>query len=108
MASVDIYVVKASGRVCIVDQAQLNPGDTVCWHNQTGDDIIVFFPHADVLGKPSKHFFATIKDKAPLPHAGAATKKIPAGPPEQYSYAIFCLATGRFAVGGSDPEIIIM
>jgi len=105
MAIVDINVVKASSRVCIADQAQLNPGDTVRWNNLTGDDIIVFFPHDDRLS--SKHFFKTVVDKDKLHHTGGAAKKNPAGPPESYSYVIFCVATGRFAVGGSDPEIII-
>lgn len=107
MAIVDINVVKASGRVCIADPAQLNQGDTVRWNNQTGGDIIVFFPHDDVLGNATKHFFNTIADKASHHHTGGARKKNAAGPAEQYSYAIYCLATGRFAVGGSDPEIII-
>ena len=107
MAIVDINVVKASAKVCIADQAQLSPGDTARWINQTGDDIILFFPHGDVLGKGSKHFFVTIPDRTSHHHAGTAAKKNAGGPPEQYTYVIFCAATSKFAVGGSDPEIII-
>ena len=108
MAIVDINIVKASANVCIADQVQLNPGDTARWVNQTGDSVILFFPHEDVFGKGSKHFFATVPDKASHHPAGAATKKNPAGPAEKYTYVIFCRATNRFAVGGSDPEIIVM
>ena len=107
MAIVDINIVKASARVCIVDPAQLAAGDTARWHNQTGDDVIVFFPHDNVLGNAAKHFFTTIPDKASHHAPGAAAKKNAAGPPEPYPYVIFCAATNRFAVGGSDPEIIV-
>ena len=94
-------------RICVADPGKISAGDTVRWSNQTGDDIIVFFPHDNVLGNSTKHFFHKIGDKSSHHHTGSATKKNSAGPPERYPYAIYCVATGRFAVGGSDPEMII-
>ena len=95
-------------RVCVADPVELQPGDTVKWVNKTGDDIVVFFPHDNVLGPTTGHFHNKIPNGASHAHPGAATRKTPPGRKEQYNYSIFCFATNRFAVGGSDPEIIVM
>jgi hypothetical protein len=97
---------KAS-RVCVADVGTLNNGDTLRWVNKTGGDIIVFFPHDNVLGNATGHFHHKVANNASYHHAGAAARRTPPGEEEQYSYAIYCAAMNRFAVGGSDPEIII-
>ena len=114
MASKDVNVwmaMDANGRpskVCIADRVKLAPGDTVRWVNNTPGDIIVFFPHDNVLGNTTAHFHHKIASGASHAHPGAAARRTAAGPEEQYSYSIYCAATKRFAVGGSDPEIIVM
>jgi hypothetical protein len=114
MASKDVNVwmaVDANGkasRVCVADPVSLAPGDTVRWVNNTGADIIVFFPHDNVLGNATGHFHHKIATGASHAHAGGAARRTAPGKPEQYSYSIYCSATNRFAVGGSDPEIIVM
>ena len=111
MASKDVNIwiaVDGAGnpsRVCVADPVALAPGDTVRWVNKTGGDIIVFFPHDNVLG--NAHFHHKVSKTIPYPHPGAASKQTPGGPAEKYSYAIYSTATNRFAVGGSDPDIII-
>jgi hypothetical protein len=114
MASKDVNVWMATdangraSRVCVADPVKLAPGDTVRWVNKTGGDIIVFFPHDNVLGNSTGHFHHKIAKGATHAHPGAAARQTPPGPEEQYSYSIYCTVTKRFAVGGSDPEIIVM
>ena len=113
MASKDVNIWVAldgagkASRVCVADPVALAPGDTVRWVNQTGDDIIVFFPHDNTLGNSTGHFHHKVAKNASYAHPGAASKQTPSGPAERYSYVIYSAATKRFAVGGSDPEIII-
>ncbi len=113
MASKDVNVwiaVDSNGtasRVCVADPVKLAPGDKLRWVNNTGDDIIVFFPHDNVLGNTTGHFHHKVPKNAAYAHPGAAARQTPPGSPEPYSYVIYCAATNRFAVGGSDPEIIV-
>jgi len=114
MASIDVNIWIATdamgrpSRVCVADRVQLAPGDTVRWVNKTGGDVIVFFPHDNVLGNATAHFHHKIANGGSHAQPGGATRRTPPGKPEQYSYSIYCMATNRFAVGGSDPEIIVM
>jgi hypothetical protein len=94
-------------RVCVADPASLDRGDTVRWVNNTGGDIIVFFPHARVLGRSRGHFHHKVTRGESYSHPGRAARRTRGRKPEQYSYSIYCSVTKRFAVGGSDPEIII-
>ena len=107
MAVVDINITQVAGtRVCIVNPTQLQPGDKVRWVNTTQDEVVVIFPHKSGLGA---HVFChTVAANDDYRHQAAAGKKNPVGPPETFRYAVFCQSTGRFAVGGSDPEIIVM
>jgi len=114
MASKDVNVWIAldgagnASRVCVADPVKLQPGDTIRWVNRTGGDIVVFFPHDNVLGNSTGHFHHKVNSGSSYSHPGQATRKNPTGPSEQYNYVIFCAVTNRFAVGGSDPEIIVM
>jgi hypothetical protein len=113
MAIVDINVWRAldangnPSRVCVANPGVLAPGDTPRWNNNTGGDIIVFFPHDNVLGNATGHFHHKIAANGSHHHNHGATRRTAPGKPEQYSYAIYCAATNRFAVGGSDPEMIV-
>jgi len=102
---------KPTQSVCLVETATVNPADTVTWQNDTADDVIVFFPHDDVFGAGSRHFHKTIQPPASghntYAHAGGAQKKNAGGPPEHYQYVVFCKETMTFAIGGSEPEIIV-
>ena len=114
MASKDVNVWRAldqngnPSKICVADSVKLAAGDTVRWVNSTGGDIIVFFPHDNVLGNSTGHFHHKVANGASYAHAGGASRRTPPGPEEQYSYSIYCTVTKRFAVGGSDPEIIVM
>lgn len=107
MAQVNITITKVSPRVCLVDQQTLNSatGDKANWINHTGDEVIVFFPHDDVLGAGAsgRHFHKQV------PKGGNYTHPDPANPAKKgrFPYAIYCSATQNFAIGGSDPEIIV-
>lgn len=41
-------------------------------------------------------------------HPGGAKRQTTGNQPERYAYAVYCEATRNFAIGGSDPEIIVM
>lgn len=102
------------GNVCVVDPSPANagPGHTVKWTNNTGDEIEIFFPNH------GRVFVDFPRDSSGNPH-----KKVPGGqrnnqysasvhpkagannPNGKHHYAIYCKATGSFAVGGSDPEL---
>jgi hypothetical protein len=94
-------------RVCVADPVSLDRGDSVRWVNNTGGDIIVFFPHAKVLGRSKGHFHHKVGKNESYTHEGKAARRTRGSKPEKYSYSIYCSATQRFAVGGSDPEMII-
>ena len=79
-------------------------GDHVRWVNNTGDRVIVFFPHDDafaILGVDQEHFQEEIKKGRKHRNIGGAAHK------GTYRYAIWSDKTGSFAKGGSDPKIII-
>ena len=79
----------------------LDHNDTIAWLNLTGDDVTVLFPHAGVFANHANAFAQTLNDqnKHDPGQASNVTKAFP--------YAVFCKATGTFAVGNSDPEIIV-
>lgn len=97
----------AGTRVCVANPVTVDTtqADTIAWRNNTNDDIIVFFPHDGVFDHNGKtHFHHKINRGGPPFSAGRADAG-KAG--RTFRYVIFCLETGTFAVGGSDPEVII-
>jgi hypothetical protein len=107
MAVVNIAVTQVPGtKVCYVPAPTIQQGDKVTWTNTTTDDVVLLFPHTVGLG--SHVFSHVIAAGQTYHHLAPADKKNPAGPEERFRYALFCRSAGRFAVGGSDPEIIVM
>lgn len=130
MAKVDIPIDKVTSRVCVVKTKELDSkkGQRANWVNNTGKAVVVFFPHDDVFdedgdskgkragrrgkraggtkqreGKTGKRFFQLIPKDGEYKTGPVNGNKT--GP---FRYAVFCFATGRFAIGGSDPEIIVL
>jgi len=71
------------------------------WINETGGDIDILVPDGRV-GARRKH----LSHKPNGPDKGIDF--IPqGGNGEEYPYAVYCHATRSFAVGGSEPEMIV-
>ena len=105
MAQQRVLVVKR-GNACFAIPASVvaTAGDTVKWFNLTGGGATVIFPHDGVfgVGVPGQGFGQRIKD----------TQDHQPGNPVQAGlrhcpYKIYCEITDSFAVGSSDPEIIV-
>jgi hypothetical protein len=92
--------------VCFVINPTIQQGDKVTWTNRTTADVVLLFPHTAGLG--ANVFCHTIAAGQTYHHQATANKRNPAGNPEVFRYALFCHSAGRFAIGGSDPEIIVM
>lgn len=105
MAVVDVTIKQnTAGTGCTVSPSPAplkRATDDIRWFNDTGDKIILFFPHDGVLGDDD-HFHQSIADQKKHKRTGpdGSTTKT------TYKYAIYCRATGTFATG-SDPEIIV-
>jgi hypothetical protein len=81
------------------------PGDNVNWINTTTAKAIVFFPHGGVFGSGSGHFHHQIKDGDSFKPARAVVRQ--STRKRTCRYAIWCEETHAFAIGNSDPEIIV-
>jgi hypothetical protein len=94
--------------LCFVVNPTIQQGDKVTWTNKTTADVVLLFPHTAGLGP--NVFCHTIAAGQTYHHLAAANKRNPApgSAQEVFRYALFCHSVGRFAIGGSDPEIIIM
>ncbi len=91
--------------ICIASpgSAPVDAGGKVSWTNHTGDLVTVYFPHDGVLGR--RRFEKDIEDGETYIHPEPAKKK---GSGEQrYAYAVYSEVTRNFAIGGSDPDIIV-
>jgi hypothetical protein len=108
MAYVDIEIRQLLGtRVCFARPARLQPGQRVRWINRTKGDAVVFFPHTTGLGP--RIFCRTISPGKSYKHQAPARKTNPdQDEPESFHYAIYCHWRRGFAIGGSDPEIMVM
>lgn len=74
------------------------PGDTqVCFRNQTGSPVLVWFPDNFLVGSP-----ATIAQGDTVCYP--IREGLPGG---VYTYAAQVTTTGEFVEGGSPPEIVI-
>ena len=80
----------------------LDHNDTISWLNLTGDDVTVMFPHAGVFGVHAGAAFAQSVGHGNKHDPGAVQNLTQACP-----YCVFCQVTGTFALGNSDPEIIV-
>lgn len=101
--TVSVAVVRR-GNDCVVvpPSVVLEQGDSIRWVNVTGSPATVLFPHANVFG--ANAFSARMDNTNNNKHAPAN----PAGNvTQQFPYRIFCEATNAFALGNSDPEIIV-
>ena len=90
-------------KICVVIPGSFHlKGITrVEWINETGGEIDVLVPDNRV-GAKRKH----------LPHKPTGLDKgidfvQQNGNGEKYPYAVYCHATGSFAYGGSEPEMIV-
>jgi hypothetical protein len=104
MASVFDITISVQAGVAKATKVTAKPGDNVNWVNNTGDRVILFFPHDGIfsLGSHFHHSIGKNGHHQPLTTIVAqpvAKKHCP--------YAIWCDATGTFAIGNSDPEIIV-
>jgi hypothetical protein len=93
------------GKDCFVvppsDIADHATPDNVIWKNLTKDEIVVMFP---------KGAFAPLANHVTQVVAPGGNVNLPidAGATLQnYSYVVFCRETNSFAIGNSDPEIIV-
>ncbi len=103
-APVTITVVPQTS-ICIAapGSAPVGVGGKVSWTNNTGGLVTVYFPHDGVLGR--RRFEKDIEDGETYIHPEPAKKK---GSGEQrYTYAVYSEITKNFAIGGSDPDIIV-
>ncbi|MBI3004734.1 MAG: hypothetical protein HYY49_04890 [Ignavibacteriales bacterium] len=86
---------------CIVDPGSVQVGTAaidVEWRNETQDEIEVFVLSRH-LGRPKP---ITIN-----PSDTGRIKVHPKVPTGRFTYAIYCHQTNSFAVGGSEPEMIV-
>ena len=104
MAAKEVSVSLIDG-ICTVPSVTLGPNDNIRWKNETGDDIHIFVPvdkkHGN--GPLNGGFNRSVPNNA----SADSGPPIHVTAPTNYSYAIYCTATGVFAVGGSDPQIIV-
>ncbi len=77
------------------------PGDDIVWDNQTAGDIDVLIPAHGIL--TIQHL--QIKKGTPLPNVPKQTVQNVS--PGHYRYAVYCHHCQSFAVGGSEPEMIV-
>jgi hypothetical protein len=103
-----VLTVRKHGKTCkVMAKGSVTPvlalADTVEWRNRTGDRVVVFFPHANVFGT------TLLKDVADGSSSGAfpVTLVVGAGNSKTFRYGIWCDQTDDWAVGNSDPEIIV-
>lgn len=86
---------------CVVDPGSIQVGTVpidVQWKNETGDEIEVF-----VLSRP-------LGNPRPItinPSASAPIRIQPKVSSGRFTYAVYCHQTNSFAVGGSEPEMIV-
>ncbi len=94
----------ACRNVSSVDPSVLHvrSGETVDFANVTEKDVRIFFPKRGLFG-------TDLEDVK----SGAKTRPLTVLPPKPdkpvtYHYAVFCDETDSFAVGGSNPKIILL
>jgi hypothetical protein len=76
------------------------PGQTVSFANGTGDVVRVFFGGRDL--------FDTNMIEIPKDRSVELTLRKDLARRKSYHYAVYCEVRHAFAVGGSNPRIIIM
>lgn len=106
MATTTIRIRKTAGGTCkVTSPAYVSSADEIAWVNETDDRVILFFPHDKVLGRPTmkRNFKKSIKKNGTFVIRGPRAST----PKKSYVYSVYCQATERFGVGGSDPEIIV-
>jgi len=110
MARRDIYVVERWDGVVVtpaIQPASKAGADQVFWTNLTSGDIVVFVVEGvfTAVGPPGapNHVSKTIASGGTdslTVHSGAVAGT-------HVAYGVYCKSPNRFAVGNSDPEIII-
>ena len=101
MANIDVTITSPTATSSKIDVGSIRVGknDTITWINNTGDVVVLFFPH-DKMANSQNHFYRTIQDQE------SDVIKITTGIKRPYRYGVFCHSTNSFATG-SDPEIIV-
>jgi hypothetical protein len=95
-------VIDYGKRFCEVEPGDLpvKNGDKVEFFNDTGMGIVLFFGNPALFGVPS----VPLKPRdtfGPAPLGPLPAKK-------SFQYAVYCERTASFAVGGSNPRIIVV
>jgi len=90
------------GKICVVDPPDLSvsSGDTVEFVNSTEAALRIFFAKRDL-------FDAELASVGKIASVKLHVKASPPLRPVVYHYAVFCDETDSFAVGGSNPRIIL-
>jgi hypothetical protein len=105
---VGAHIEATSGGVTTNTPAGIAPvmayGDTVLWRNRSTDRIVVFVPSTDPFGAVHSE---DIKNSADSKTPSTVSYNPSSGNSKTFPYAIWCDATNDWAVGNSDPEIII-
>jgi len=105
----DIVTVYESGGVCLVDMRKhhTKKGNTIAFQNSTSDLIHIFFPEGELFAELSGQRQVIEIQKGQTSKAFKVKGDQPGKRDNHYPCAVFCAATGEFAIANSNPEIII-
>ena len=108
-ASAEIITVYESGGVCLVDMRKhhTRKGKTIAFQNSTSNLIHVFFPEGELFAEFSGRHQVIEIQEGQTSKAFVVKGDQPGKRDNHYPYAVFCEATGEFAIANSNPEIII-
>ncbi|MEW6337107.1 MAG: hypothetical protein ACOY3Y_01390 [Acidobacteriota bacterium] len=99
----------AVGGMYVVNPPALmvKPGTEIYFTNSTPDRVLVFVPQARELfvRKPAWEVIEVPRSRTPKKLGTVAAQ--PVDFPQVYSYAVFVASDESFAVGGSNPRIIV-
>lgn len=101
--TVEVSIVSGTD-ICVVKPGifHLGAGNNIRleWKNSTGGEVVVYLPEDDLDAVDREV-------RIPDGNTKGTTFRNPRGTGSHYSYAVYCCQTKSFAVGGSEPEMIV-
>lgn len=102
---VTVRVFCPTNDICVVEKVHVVPGDKVCWDNQTGKPIDILFPDHGLL--KIRHIGHGAGQTNPADQPEIQKVPVDSSKPLSYFYAVYSHRLKKFAVGGSEPEMIV-
>ena len=100
MANIDVTITSPTATSSKIDVGSIRVGknDTITWINNTGDVVVLFFPH-DKMANSQNHFYRTIQDQE------SDVIKITTGIKRPYRYGGFSHPTNSLPTGPG-PQLL--